>query len=644
MTAEPPPIASLAPMTPPALTRVVSACLAKEPDERIQTAHDVKLQLDWIREAGSEAGVAAPVAARRKSRERVAWMLAAVGIAVAAMSLFMLSTRAVDSEPVIASIEPPAGMQLRPYWSEVGLSPDGRAVAYTTFDSSGTSLWIRHLASADSRRVATSAFGPIMALFWSHDSRDLAYFGSGKLNKIALDGGSPVPICDARGGRGGAWNRDGVIVFAPHQEGPLLRVQASGGEPAPATTLDTARHETSHRFPCFLPDQDHFLYVALPPGPKGWDTYVGSLKSKAVKRVLTAGSAAVYAEPGYLVFARDGRIMAQRFDASRLEVSGEAVAIGVAPEYSDTDAEPVVSASGTGHLIGLQSQPGNTRLEWIDRTGAPRGTITLPPGPWWVGELSPDGRRVGVLKNADIWIVDLERSMPTRLAPTMSAEATLTWSPDSKQIAFVSKETGRAEIFIARADGGGALELVPTTDAQFKYVSDWSPDGKYIVFETVDPATQGDLWLLPTSGERKPIPFLNSAHHETNGEISPDGRWITYVSDESGAQEVYVQSFPEPGHKVRISKDGGSNPGWSGQGSELIYGSGSSLMVVQVEADDVFHPGSPHALFAVPSAVSGLVSAADGKRFLISQGIESPRRAIQLFLHWSAALKQQPAR
>ncbi len=640
MHMQPAPVSQVSSMSPPALDSLVNACLAKDPTDRIQSAHDVKLQLDWIRDAGSQAGVAAPVAARRKSRERMAWVLAAVGLAAAVISLFVLLTRPKETEPILASIPAPAGMGLVPYWSQIGLSPDGRTVAFFAHDSAASSLWVRPLGS-DKARVLPDTQGDNSPLFWSYDGGSLAYSSGGKLRKVAIDGGSPVTLCNARAGRGGTWNRDGVIVFAPSPEGPLLRVSSGGGETSPVTTLDAGRHETAHRFPCFLPDGDHFLYVSLPPGPNGWDTFVGSLKAKSVKKVLTAGSAAVFAAPGYLVFAREDRVMAQRFDTGRLELTGDAIAIGNAPEPSDMDAEPVASASRNGRLVVLQTDVPQTKLQWLDRAGAARGDLTLPPGPWAVRRLSPDGRRAGVTNGPDIWIVDLARAMPTRFAATMSTEATMVWSPDGRQMAYVSKQTGRSEIFVGSPDGAGTPELVPTTDALFKYVEDWSPDGRFVVFRTVSPSTQGDLWLLPMTGDRKPQPYLVSAYAERNARVSPDGGWLAYESDESGTTEVYVQSFPNPGKKVRVSSDGGSFPSWSRRGKELLYFSrDGTLTSVPVEAGAEFRPGERRPLFKASDLVTGAEVSADGERFLVSESAEAPRREIGLFVNWPAVLPQ----
>jgi eukaryotic-like serine/threonine-protein kinase len=640
MHTQPSPVSQVSSMSPPALDSLVAACLAKDPADRIQSAHDVKLQLSWIAEGGSKVGVAAPVATRRKGRERMAWITAAVAVVGAALSVVLFRAPSADTEPIFASIPPPAGKELPPYWSASGLSPDGRTVAYLVSGPAEDELWVRPLGSEAARPLPDIRGG--RPLFWSYDGRFVAYFDEGKLKKVALDGGSPDTICNAKIGRGGSWSRDGVIVFAPTPEGPLSRVSSAGGESTPVTVLDPARHETSHRFPCFLPDGDHFLYVTLPKGPNGWDTFVGSLKSKSVKKIVTAGSAVTFAEPGFLVFARDGKIMAQRFDTGRLELEGDAVAIGDAPDYSDMDAEPVASASRNGRLTVLQSDASPTQLHWRDRAGTVGGPIALPPGSWKVLRLSPDGHRAGVANGTDIWIVDLARGMPTRFAPTMSTETSLAWSPDGSLLAFVSNETGRSEIVVGNADGAGSPERIPTTDAQFKYIDDWSPDGKFLVFQVVDPSTKGDLWLLPMSGDRKPVPYLATTYAENNARVSPDGRWMAYASDESGDSEVYVQSFPTPGHKVRVSSGGGFFPHWSSGGKELLYADREgAFLSVPVAAGEAFRPGAETPIFKRIELATGGDVTADGQRFLVSQAARAPHREIRLFVNWAATLEKR---
>jgi len=639
MNSEPPPIAEISPLVPPALERLVRACLTKDPDERIQTAHDVRLQLEWIRDAGSQAGVPAPVAVRRQVRERVAWALAATGLAAAGVSLFLQLSAPAQNEPFQASILPPQDARFVQYASTLSVSPDGRNVAFAAQGDTGRRLWLRPLGSDTAKPIPESDLG--LATFWSPDSRYFCYATlDGKLKKIAVAGGAPTTICNLKWSRGGAWGRRDVIVFAPAPEGPLMAVSAAGGEPSPVTTLDPARHQASHRLPSFLPDGEHFLFVALPGGERGLDIFVGSLHEGPVKKVLTADSAAVYAEPGVLLFAREGKILAQPFDTGRLELGGEPVVIADAPPSTDLDAEPVVSASDNGRLVFLRSGTHATRLEWLDRTGAPRGTIPLPPGPWRMIELSPDMRHAAVMNGSDIWLVDLARAIPTRLASTFSNEANVVWLSDGRRIAFSSNRSGRAEIYIGSVDATGEPEMVATTDAQFKTVWDVSPDGRTIVFGAVGDTTSWDLWILPLDGDRKPKLYLAGPALEGQAQISPDGRWLAYSSGgESGQPEVYVQSFPVPGRKVRISVDGGVFPRWTREGKELLYGNGNTLMSVPIGGGADLEPGAPRPLLNLPEGTTGAGGSPDGERFLVTAGPDV-KRDIRVILNWTSLMKQ----
>ncbi len=633
MGSAPPPISQQVPLAPPGFDRLVQGCLAKDPADRLQSAHDIRMQLVWLAEGGSQAGVPVPVAIKRKSRERLAWMLAAVGlIAAAALAWRALGLRAPAPEAIQSFIDAPKDSPVTARGSEVILSPDGRTLAFVAAGS----LWIRPLGSDAAMHLAgtENTINP----FWSFDSRTVGYFDlkSGKLMRVAAAGGSPSIVCDAPNGRGGSWNRDGTIVFGPTTGGPLMRVASAGGDPVAVTALDAARHESGHRFPCFLPDGDHFLFTALPDGPAGWDTYVGSLRSKTVKRLLSARSAVVYAEPGYLLFERDGHVMAQRFDAGRLELQGDATAIAEAPEDSDMDAAPVASASRNGRLAILRSEPASTRLEMIDDTGTTTARYDLPPGPWKVSSVAPDGRRAAVTNGDDIWIVDLVRSVPMRFATSTSNSPTTAWSPDGSRLAFITKHDGRDEIHIAGMDG--RAEPVPTTGDAFKYVAEWSRDGRYIVFTSVSVETNFDIWILPMNGDRKPVPYLTGPAAERGGKISPDGRWLAYGSNETGQNEVYVQSFPEPGHKVRVSPSGGQNPKWVNGGTQLDYVSAGAVFAVAVKAGAEFEPGPPRKLFTIPRDATGGAAFGDGIHSLVSIATDNRPRDIRLILDWTALL------
>jgi len=646
MNAEPPPMAEIAPLAPPALERLVRACLTKDPEERIQTAHDVRLQLEWIRDAGSQAGVPAPVAARRRGREQLAWALAAVGLAAAGLLLYLRLTASAADESFQLSILPPAGTQLSAYASLINISPDGRSIVLAAEGETGSHAYLRPLESEVAKPLAegnvpTAGSGAFVggASFWSPDSRSLGYTTlAGKMKKIGVEGGEPTTICNLKWARGADWGSQDQIVFAPAPEGPLYAVPAAGGEPVQITSLDATRHQTSHRFPSFLPDGEHFVFVALPGGPDGMEIFAGSLKSKTVKRVLTADSAAVYAEPGYLLYAREGKIVAQPFDAGRLEVSGAAVAIADAPPSTNLDAEPVASASDNRRLVFLRSGTRSTRLEWFDGTGVVRGTIPLPSGAWRMFALSPDQRMAAVMSGTELWLVDLARSIPTRFADTSSKEANVAWFKDSRRFAFSSNKTGRAEIYLGSTAATGEPELVPTTEAQFKTVWDITPDSRTLLFGVLGDNNTWDLWIRLLGEDEKPKVYQAGPGQELRARLSPDGRWLAYQSDDSGKAEVYVQSFPVPGRKIRISVDGGENPIWTRGGKELLYGNRDTIMSVPINAGADLEPGAPHPLLTVPEGITGGDFTADGERFLVTAGPDV-QRDIRVILNWTALLK-----
>jgi serine/threonine protein kinase/Tol biopolymer transport system component len=646
MNVDPPPMAEITPLAPPALERLVRACLTKDPEERIQTAHDVRLQLEWIRDAGSQAGVPAPVAAQRRSRERIAWTLAAVGLAAAGVLLFLQLKAPAADESFQLSILPPPGARLAPFASVISLSPDGRNVVFPVEAGGNAPAYLRPLGSEVAKPISGGDFPSATtggfvggAVFWSPDGHNIGYATTaGKLKKIPVEGGDATTICNLKWARGADWGSQDKIVFAPSPEGPLYAVPAAGGEPTEVTTLDAARHQSSHRFPSFLPDGEHFVYVVLPGGPDGLEIFAGSLKTKESKKILTADSAAVYAEPGYLLFAREGKIVAQPFDPGKLETTGAAVAIADAPPPTNLDAEPVVSASRNRRLVFLRSSTQSTRLEWFDRTGVARGTIPLPPGPWRMFALSPDQRMAFVMNGSDLWLVDLARAIPTRIASTYSKEANVVWFSDSRRFAFSSNKSGRGEIYLGSTAATGEPELVPTTDAQFKTVEDVTADGRTLVFTMLGDNNSWDLWTRPLGEGGKPALYLAGPGQELDARLSPDGRWLAYDSDESGQIEVYVQSFPVSGRKVRISVDGGTNPTWTRGGKELLYAKDDTIMSVPINAGDDLEPGVPRPLLTVPEEISGRDFTADGERFLATAGPPT-QRDIRVILNWTALLK-----
>jgi len=663
MDREPAAITVLKPLSPPALEHLVKRCLAKDPGERWQSARDVMHEFRWIAEAGSQAGVPAPVAAKRRSRERLAWGLALVAVAIAIASVVGLLvprwTRR-STEPALArlSVTAPGSGTVVTDASSAAISPDGRQLAFAVVDPAGTSrLWVRPLDSLSAQLLpgTEGAFCP----FWSPDSRFIAFFAEGKLRKVPVAGGQAEAICGAPSGRGGSWSKDGVIIFAPQAMGSLLRVPADGGEVAEVAKPETSRGETGLRFPFFLPDGRHFLYVSLPRRQDGLAVYIGALDSKEHSRIMSAGAAPIYVDPGYLLFARGERLVAQRFNRSSLRPVGEVVPLGEASLLSSFDGAPLLSASANGVLAHVATSTPDTELVWLDRTGRPSGAVSLPPGTYTNPCLSPDGRWAAVMKpssptSSDLWLIDLQRAVATRLtfeglvASGPGTGSVAVWSPDGSRVAFMSNRSGLYDVYQVLASGAGRPEPLVQSNVVFKTPVAWSPDGRYLVFAQNDEATGWDLWLLPLEGDRKPVPYLRTPFNEITAAISPDGRWLAYDSDETGAPEVYVQSFPEPGEKHRVSTGGGTSAQWSRDGHELVFfnlsqffsGSGP-VFSVDVETTPSFKAGTPRLLFTPQPDILGLTATSDLKRFLAAipaEGAAPP--SITIMLNWQAALKR----
>jgi hypothetical protein len=656
----PRPLAELRPLAPPALERVVRQCLEKDPDERWQSARDVASELEWI--AGSSTGVTSPMAAdRHGSRRRLAGAVIG-GIALAAgfftAGFFLAGRLTVRQAPEPSlmrfAVAAPGGLAVATDATAAAVSPDGRRLAFVIVDSTGIPrLWIRPLDAL----LAQALPGTENAMFpfWSPDGRFVAFFADGKLRRVPAGGGSSEVICNAPNGRGGTWNRDDVIVFAPLPMGPLLRVSADGGEAVEVAKPDMARCETGLRFPSFLPDGRHFLYVSLPGRPDGFNVFVGALDVKDPRLIMKAGSAPVYAEPGYLLFARGDRLLAQRFDTERLRPVGDIMPLGDVAPVSLAEGAYLLSASTNGVLVHGVTTPANTRLVWLDRAGRMLDTIPLPPDTYARPYLSPDDRRAIVAKASsardyDLWLTDLDRPASSRLTFDGQARATamgdsiVVWSPEGGRIIY---ECGGYDVCQVPTTGVGRPEpLIPASDV-FKDPSGWSPDGKYLVFSQIDEGTQYDLWLLPQQGDRKPVRYLRTPFNEITAAISPDGRWVAYDSDETGTSEIYVRSFPEPGEKHPISIAGGTRAQWSRDGKELLIWTSSGfsntvgpIYSVDVQTTPTFKAGTPRMLFTPRRDLAGIAATSDLKRFLAAIPVEGASPAsITVTLNWQAALK-----
>ncbi|HSE62641.1 MAG TPA: protein kinase [Thermoanaerobaculia bacterium] len=651
---EPESISAMQPAAPSALDRIVKTCLAKDPEERWQSAADVKRELRWITE-GSQAGIPQPVVSRRRNREWLPWALTAVSVLVAAGAVARFGLRTAPPPAAMRySIVVPDKSAVR----AVAVSPDGTRMVFVARDSTGRNLlWIR---SRDSLAVqALPGTDNPSFPFWSPDNRSIGFFADGKLKRIEAAGGPPQTLCDAPLNRGGAWNRDGVILFAPASDSELYRVSSSGGRPTPLTRLDPSRGETSHRWPYFLPDGHRFLYLVASFARTGeqerMGVYVRSLDSNEEKLLVRANSSMAYAPPGYLLFYRERNLMASPFDLKGLRITGDPLPVAEEIQHYPQTYSAQFSVSQNGLLVYQPvSSSGVSQLAWFDRNGSETGHLG-PPANQSNPRISPDGKRVAVdivdpqTGNNDIWIYDAAGGIPTRFTSNPAFDNQPIWSPDGSRIFFMSLRSKHPDLYLKIASGAADEELILESEAA-KYPTDWSPDGRFLLFRSLDPGTNFELWTMGVGGDRKPTPFLKASFGVSHGQFSPDGRWVAYNSNESGKWEIYVSSFPGPGGTWRVSMAGGSEPRWRRDGKELFYlAPDGKLMAVAVKEGPTFDADAVTPLFSTrlrQHVSSGDLFtydvAADGQRFLLNTDVgEVTSSPLTVVLNWTADLKSK---
>jgi Tol biopolymer transport system component len=657
MKEDPAPISALQPMTPPAFDRVVKTCLTKDPEDRWQSAGDVGKELRWISE-GSAAGLAAPavVSSRRRLRERIAWVAAIAAAATAVWLAFARSTRPVETRQAIrAFLPPPRGAEfqlLGPGAGSLTLSPDGKFLTFSAKGADGVlKLWLRPLDGVEARPIVGTEEG--LYPFWSPDSRFIAFYTRGKLKKVAVSGGAAIEICDVSGEpRGGTWSRDGVILFEPHWREGLHRVSAEGGAPEPVTRINEKRRETTHRWPHFLPDGRHYLYLAgshVAEDTSGENAiYLGELGSTDRRLILHVRSNVVYAS-GHLIYVSGRSLVARRFDLKHLTFEGDAETLTDEIRYEKGFLQGVFSASETGLLAyqrgGAQTL---TRIRWFERSGKP-GEYLTEPGLFFAANFSPDGRTAAVAAgdSTDVWLYDLARGIPTRLTFDPWNDTDPVWSPDGRTIYYSSDRNIQWRIYRRPVSGAGQEELLTSPSAP---ASAWhvSPDGRFLVFErnATRAGTNLDLWVLPLAGGGKETAFLATPFSESEARFSPDGQWLAYTSDESGRKEVYVTSFPGREGKWQISSGGGFGARWRRDGRELFFVAPDlRIHSVEVRPGEAFEAGAPRPLFATQMFLdpeAGYDVTADGQRFLVNELVppEEPE-PITLVVDWPAALKKK---
>jgi serine/threonine protein kinase len=655
MSTNPPPVSTIQPMASPALDRLVRTCLAKSPDDRWQSARDLTRELEWITESGSNAGIPAPVAAKRRNRERLAWIAAGLAVALLLASLTAAYIRKNSGEPEEVRFQIPAPDKLSFYWFDLpAVSPDGKRIAFTASTTMRDDrLFIRPLNSEAPTQIPLPGPGATpYAPFWSPDGQQIAFISRGTLQKVVVSGGSPVTICPVpREGSGGTWSRDGVILvsLAP---GLLYRVNAVSPEAKPLWPL--AEGETAQRWPHFLPDGKHYLYLSISSRPDQQGIYAASLDSNQRKFVVATNANATYGQ-GQLLFMRGNVLMAQPFDLRNLKLQGEPHRVADNIERMEPVSPfpgAVFSASPNGVLVWRKNtQSPYSELQWLDRSGRKLGVVG-EAADYSNPALSPDNRRLAIgirdqqTKTRDIWIFDLLRGSKTRMTFDPADDLDSVWSPDGARIAFSSTRLGQRDIYQMPADGSGSAELLLGGKGGNKNVEDWSPDGKYLAYN-YQALSQIHLYVLPLGAGRKPIPFVDTEFTAQQGQFSPNGRWLAYRSLESGKSEVYVQGFTpdsaKPRGKWQISTAGGELPRWRTDGKELFYHFGNTFYAVDVKTDGAsFEVGIPRPLFDAPTIANNTIGgsapfvvSSDGQRFLVlAPADKQESEPLQVVVNW----------
>ncbi len=625
---------------PARLRDLLRRCLVKEPRSRVQAIGDVRIAIEEVESgAAVDGGVGqAPVRHRFKVWAGTAAVLFFVAV-FSALSVVYFN-RTAPPEIRVEVNTPSTADPL-----SFAISPDGRRLVFSASNEGKSQLWVRPLDSLAAQPLA-GTFGASYP-FWSPDSASVGFFADAQLKRIDLVGGAAQVLANAPVGRGGAWSREGSIIFAPSAGGPLSKVPATGGNPVPVTRFESG--QASDRFPQFLPDGRHFVYFVQ--GGPGEGIYAGSLDGGSSKRLAKADAPAVSSPSGFLIFPRQNTLFAQAFDSKKQELSGNPFPVAEQVAYDLITYAPGFSVSQGIIAYRTRSPSGARQLTWLDRSGKSVGTVGDPDTASLADvELSPDGKRVAVDRtvkgNTDIWLIDAARGVPTRFTFDAAIDFRPVWSPDGSRVVFNSDRTGARNLYWKLSSGSGADELLLESD-QTKAPNDWSPDGRFLLFRIIALQTGFDLWVLPISGDRKPFPFMTTPFEERDGQFSPDGKWIAYQSNESGRFEIYIQPFPGPGEKFQISSNGGAQPRWNKNGKEIFYVSLDSKMMaapVKLFGDgQSLETGTPAALFPIRIAGGPLFGAnkqqyavsSDGQLFLVNldldEGAASP---ITLIYNW----------
>jgi Tol biopolymer transport system component len=646
LATNPEPIEKLVPLTPPALDRIITRCLAKDPEDRWQSARDVAAELKWVSQGGSQTGLPVMVSQRRRTREKLAWGAAGLA-ALTAIAFAVAWTRRAPQPPQLVRFQlvlPPTLQNVSPPM----ISPDGRTIAFAADTGGQRTIWIRSMDALEPRSLPGTE--GVYRPFWSPDSRFLGFIAGGKLKKVDITGGPPETLCDVSSNGDGSWSAAaGVILFDGLVSDPMREVAVGGGISKPVV-LDASKPTGTpgSGWPEFLPDGKHFIYTESPAESAEMTLKVGELGSTNTKTLFTTTTRVSYAAPGYLLFVRDRTLVAQKFDPGSLTLQGDPIPLGE-DLGTDTVGLASFSVSRTGVLVYRGGELTGSRLVWVDRNGKETPALDAAAeyhDTWF----SPDHTRLvydmsGDAGKNDVWIRDLSRGVSSRFTFGPSTNVDAIWSPDGRQIVYTSREKGPGDLLIKDASGTKDPEPLLVNQDE-KYVSDWSPDGKYLLVTWRGKAGGGwNISALSMTGDHRLIPLVKTQFAELWATFSPDGKYIAYQSNESGRSEIYVQEFPEPRNKWQVSTSGGVEPFWRADGKEMFYRWNRQIIGVPVQIGATFVAGTPAPI--LETRFSGTVArglyrpSPDGQKFLVLEPrttqADTPASVV---LNWTTALRR----
>ncbi|HYA61823.1 MAG TPA: protein kinase, partial [Candidatus Sulfotelmatobacter sp.] len=644
LTNDPPPITQLQPLAPPAVERVIRKCLAKDPDERWQSAGDLASELNWILAAGSQVGVAAPGIRSRKRRERAIWIGALAVLALLAAYLGWQGRQENSGTPMHLAVTLPPGKVLTSVSAEpLAITPDGSAIVYMGVgEDRKTQLYLRKLDSFESTLIAGTEGGD--SPFFSPNGEWLGFItDEGKLKKVLLQGGSPAIVTEGSF-LGGTWAEDDTIYYAKTFTSGIWAVPAGGGQPRQVTHTGTTPDDRAHLLPKALPGNKGIIFTVWTSRSFN-EARIEALSFKTGQRkvLIEGGTDARYLGNGYLAYARNGTVFVVGFDPQRMEVKDAPVSVleGVMSGAANGDADFAVSNNGTlvyepGTLTSFQRN-----LVWIDRSGKSTN-VTGEVRPYAFPALSPDGKQIAVVLEGgsyDVWVYGLERDTLTKVS-FGGDDYRPHWSPDGKMIAYDSSKSGSQQVYVKNGIVQGT-ETVVTSGPENKELYGWTPDGREAIFGRLNKETGWDLYAAAVAADHKVRPLIEAPFNQGGARLSPDGKWLAYVSDESGQSQVFVQAMSDPGTRAQISSEGGIEPRWARASNELFFLSKNRLMSTKFAPGGGLNPSKPTVLFEDKRAWSGYDVAADGRLVVAREAeLNGTGNQINVVLHWFEEMKR----